>query len=323
MADSYRPPDRDRPPPLADRMTFTGGRDGDTYRPGGARSGDQRDFTFQSSHPAPHFPPTGPASSRGASRRGRGRGGAARGGSSRPDGRNNANGYRGRGGFKKAAPHERALLQHRDDGAEQAMGVEEGSKRFRNLDDMADDDEEDMEVEGDGSTHGDATRHDREGNAKAARTQLVKRADGDSVPQWSNPDPYTALPPPDETTGKKTDFVKLIRKAKNQEAEKEAAHNSVAANDDFISFGDEDDAGEVAQGSSNDLEYIDTIIHHQQQAVADHRAGRPPKAYGNGKRKATVGGVVQEWRPLPNANPTPWFKEADPYAHLAREPEKW
>jgi non-canonical poly(A) RNA polymerase PAPD5/7 len=323
MADSYRPPDRDRPRPLADRMTFTGG----------ARSGDQHDFTFQSSHAAPHFPPSGPANARGgapARRRDRGRGGAAPGGSSRPDGRNNATSYRGRGrgrgGFKKAAPYERALLQHRDDDAEQAMGVEEGSNRFRDPDDMTDDEEADMEVQNDGSDHGDGESDVREGNAKAARTQVVKRAGGDSVPKWSNPDPYTALPPPDETTGKKTDFVKLIRKAKNQEAEKVAAHNSVAANDDFISFGDEDDAGEVAHGSMNDLTHINDIVNNQQQAVADHRAGRPAKPYkADGKRKATVGGVVQEWLPLPNVDPTPWLpgNSADPYAHLTSDPEKW
>jgi non-canonical poly(A) RNA polymerase PAPD5/7 len=296
-------------------MTFTGGRDRDNYRPGGARSGG--DFTFESSHPAPHFPPSGPASSRGAPARRRGRGGAARGGS---------NGYRGRGGFKKAAPYERALLQHRDDGAEQAMGVEEGSNRFRNPDEMTDDEEADMEVQNDESDHGEGQDEGeiREGNAKAARTQVVKRADGDSVPKWSNPDPYTALPPPDETTGKKTDFVKLIRKAKNQEAEKTAAHNSVAANDDFISFGDEDDAGEAAQGSLNDLAYINNIVNNQQKSVDDHRAGRPVKPYkADGKRKATMGGVVPEWLPVRNVNPTPWLDPAHPYTHLASDPEKW
>lgn len=319
MADSYRPPGRDRPPALADRMTFTGGRDGgDTYRPGGMR-GDHRDFTFESSHPAPHFPPSGPANSRGASERRRGRGGAARGGSSRPNGRSNANGYRGRGGFKKAAPHERALLQHRDDGSpERAMGVADGSSRFRNPDEMTDDEEEDMEVQSDDSDREEGEA--RESNAKAVRTQ-VKRPDGDSVPKWSNPDPYTALPPPDETTGKKTDFVKLIRKAKNQDAEKTAAHNSVVANDDFISFGDDDDAGEVKQGSSSEAAYIDSIVDRQQQSVADHRAGRP--AQGHGKRKVTTGGVVSEWLPRPNSNPTPWLPNTNPYAHLTSDPQKW
>jgi non-canonical poly(A) RNA polymerase PAPD5/7 len=192
------------------------------------------------------------------------------------------------------------------------MGVVDGPNRFHNPDDMSDDDETDMEVETDNS--------DSEGNAKAARTQ-VNRADGDSVPKWSNPDPYTVLPPPEETTGKKTDFVKLIRKAKNQEAEKALGHNSVAANDDFISFGDEDDAGEAVQGSMSEFAHIESIVNKQQAAVAEHQAPRSAKT--NNKRKATVGGVVQEWLPLPNSDPTPWLPSSEPYAHLARDPEKW
>lgn len=323
MGDSYRPsrPARDRPRPLADRMTFTGG-DGDNYRPGGARNGNQSQFTFESSHPAPRFPPAsdsnvprGPSGS--ASSRRRGRGGASR-GSSRADGRNNTNGYR-RGGFKKAAPHERALLTHRDGGSpERALGVADGSNRFHNPDDISDDEEADMQVES-----ADSADEDGDGDArepKAARTQ-TKRADGDSVPKWSNPDPYTALPPPDETTGKRTDFVKLIRKAKNQEAEKAAGHNSVVANDDFISFGDEDDSRDAVQGSLSEFAHIDSIVDRQQAAVAEHRAPRP--ARNNNKRKANLSGVVDEWLPVPNVNPTPWLPSRDPYAHLASEPEKW
>ncbi|KAI4624259.1 uncharacterized protein J4E88_001180 [Alternaria novae-zelandiae] len=323
MGDSYRPsrPARDRPRPLADRMTFTGG-DGDNYRPGGARNGNQSQFTFESSHPAPRFPPAsdsnvprGPSGS--ASSRRRGRGGASR-GSSRADGRNNTNGFR-RGGFKKAAPHERALLTHRDGGSpERALGVADGSNRFHNPDDISDDEEADMQVES-----ADSADEDGDGDArepKAARTQ-TKRADGDSVPKWSNPDPYTALPPPDETTGKRTDFVKLIRKAKNQEAEKAAGHNSVVANDDFISFGDEDDGRDAVQGSLSEFAHIDSIVDRQQAAVAEHRAPRP--ARNNNKRKANLSGVVDEWLPVPNVNPTPWLPSRDPYAHLASEPEKW
>jgi non-canonical poly(A) RNA polymerase PAPD5/7 len=317
MADSYRP-GRDRPPPLADRITFTGG-DGDSYRPG---NGNRSQFTFESGHPAPRFPPSGPANGRGppgsAAPRRRGRGGASR-GPSRADGRNNANGHR-RGGFKKAAPHERALLQHRENGSpERALGVAADSNRFLNPDDLSDDDEADMDVESDDSANSEHEGDASQNKPKAARTQ-VKRADGDSVPKWSNPDPYTALPPPDETTGKRVDFVKLIRKAKNQEAEKAAGHNSVVANDDFISFGDDDDDAKPTQGSLNEFAHIDSIVSRQEAAVAEHRAPRGPKS---NKRKATVGGVIDEWLPVRNINPTPWLPSPDAYAHLAREPEKW
>lgn len=71
-----------------------------------------------------------------------------------------------------------------------------------------------------------------------------------SVPKWSNPDPYTVLPPVDETQRKRKDVVKIIRKARIT-AEKEAAtENQVVANDDFISFGLEaDNIGEDRSSS--------------------------------------------------------------------------
>ena len=66
-----------------------------------------------------------------------------------------------------------------------------------------------------------------------------------SLPKWSNPDPYTVLPPVDEEPRKKKDVVKLIRKARIATESEKAAQSEVAANDDFISFGIEnEDASE-------------------------------------------------------------------------------
>ena len=66
-------------------------------------------------------------------------------------------------------------------------------------------------------------------------------------PKWSNPDPYTVLPPVDEEQRKRKDVVKLIRKArKDVEDTQSRERNQVAANDDFISFGlDEDTLSDV------------------------------------------------------------------------------
>ncbi|KAF2852789.1 hypothetical protein T440DRAFT_391414 [Plenodomus tracheiphilus IPT5] len=337
-------------------MTFKAGSD--NYRPGGphaaqGRAGNQHQFNFdsnyQSSHPAPRFPPTGPAN--GESReppRKRMRGGAAqregrRG--DRPDqrGRNNANGFRrgGRGGYRKAAPHERALLQHRDDGTpERAMGVSDGPNRFLDLDDLSDDEEADMDVEShdsasedgeiDGAVSGEADGPDT--NHKVARTQTSSRADGDAAPKWSNPDPYTVLPPPEETTGKKTDFVKLIRKAKNLAAEKDAAHNAVAANDDFISFGDDEDAAEAPlpppqphpmpdrPSEKIDRSFHDASVHNSYQADV-----RPQYPVNNKKRKHESYGpeIVEEWIARPGVVSTPWLVAPQAYRHLANDPEKW
>ena len=61
-------------------------------------------------------------------------------------------------------------------------------------------------------------------------------ANGASEPKWSNPDPYTVLPPVDEASRKRKDFVKLIRKARKDVEEASEERNQAAANDDFISF---------------------------------------------------------------------------------------
>ncbi|KAF1842572.1 uncharacterized protein K460DRAFT_409975 [Cucurbitaria berberidis CBS 394.84] len=363
MGDSYRPSrnERDRPPALADRMTFTHGG-GDNYRPGGpqrqqGRAGNQSEFTFEAHHPAPRFPPAGPANAgtRDPNRR-RNRGdlgarGYRRGDSSHPHGRGNANGFR-RGGYRKAAPHERALLTHRDDGSpEHAMGVSDGPNKFLDLDDLPDDEEAEMGVESGKSVGDDSDTDGQDGNQKVARTQAITRADGDSVPKWSNPDPYTVLPPPDETTGKKTDFVKLIRKAKNQAAEKAAGHNAVAANDDFISFGDEDGVVEESelraqedevpvstrqrpnatarrpvQTSLSEVAYIDSIVngsHNTHQAAGPSDQLQYPVRSNKRKHGGFGAGIVQAWLPQPNSNPTPWLLAPETYSHLARQPDKW
>lgn len=230
-------------------MTFTSGG-GDNYRPG-SQNQHHADFTFTSSHQAPRFPPAGPAADS-ASRsqpRKRTRGGASGShsqrdysapsrASSRGHGSSHRGRGRGRGGFR--APHERALLQVRDDASpEHIMGVE-GPNKFLDVNDLSDDEEAAANVGSDKSAD-DTSADGQDGSHKVARTQPNGRADGDSVPQWCNPDPYTALPPPEEVTGKKIDFVKMLRKAKNQAAEKAKTNNAVAANDDFISFGDDDD----------------------------------------------------------------------------------
>jgi len=86
----------------------------------------------------------------------------------------------------------------------------------------------------------DLSEDDDEGDQpkkKQARTSFKKAADGDSAPKWSNPDPYTALPPPDsERKGK--DIVKLIKKAR---VEAGPATKTEVVTDDFISFESEEE----------------------------------------------------------------------------------
>lgn len=338
--DSYRP-ERDRAPPLVDRMTFTAGRD--NYRPGGqpGTGGNRSEFTFQSQHPTPQFPPTGPAADSGSRRSQRSRGGPPPRGPRRDkqepsrNGRNNANGFR-RGGFRKAAPHERALLRHREGGSpEQTLGVAEGSNRFLNPDDLSDDDEAEMEVESDSASDDGADQNGA--NRKVAKTVSVNHADGDSepqwansmpgsVPKWSNPDPYTALPPPSETTGVKRDVVQLIRKAKNQAQEKAASNNAVAANDDFISFGDDDaDEGDEESDLNEDEDEDEEPIPRRRKQEAANRRQQDSFDQGRNKKRRLDPEleIVPEWEARPRGNSTPWLLKSAAYAHLAKLPEKW
>ena len=161
----------------------------------------------------------------------------SRGGQSSRGGR--GGGYQGR--VRRAA--DRPFLQtNREKTPELMPGMdedEEHAPKFRALDDVESEEEEDVVEE-------EFAAEDAEGQPKKkqARTATSGAADGNSVPKWSNPDPYTALPPPDESAGKKKDVVKLIRKAR-MSAGHEVAKKS-AETDDFISFdfGDDDNKDE-------------------------------------------------------------------------------
>ena len=114
------------------------------------------------------------------------------------------------------------------------MDEEETGVRFKPIEDVSDSEETEMDIS-----------DDENGAAEQPKKKVRivdKAADGDSVPRWSNPDPYTALPPPDESQRKKKDVVKLIRKARVETTS--TSTTKVDPADDFISFdfGDEGDA---------------------------------------------------------------------------------
>ncbi|KAK0117573.1 hypothetical protein ONS95_011909 [Cadophora gregata] len=149
-------------------------------------------------------------------------------------------GYRGRGGPRLASERE-FLKTNRAPTPELMPGMDEDVEtgaKYKAVDDMSDSDEVEMDMSDDGDEDQEAK--------KKARTD-AKAADGDSVPRWSNPDPYTALPPPDETRAKKKDVVKLIRKARVTSSSEHTT--KPAAADDFISF----DFGDDEEQADDDM----------------------------------------------------------------------
>ena len=145
---------------------------------------------------------------------------------------------------------------------------------------------------------------------KKSKTANEDSAAVATPPKWCNPDPYTALPPAVENAGKRTDVLKLIRKAKITNDREKA--DEIADSKDFISFDDLD-----GDDASND-----SVV------MQDELAGRRsqfdgPAGESLGKRKRDFeeavprppGGylppddrVLPEWTALDNVNATPWVK---------------
>ncbi|CAI6340645.1 unnamed protein product [Periconia digitata] len=347
MADSYRPSKRAAPTgSLADRVTFGG----DSFRPGR----DGAEFTYSSDNRGLQFPPTAPSdvNQRGAPRRLPNRPDAPGSNRNFSRGGGNSRQNRGRGGARFNAPHQRALLQSRDDTIEHAVGVSKSSNKF-NLDNLSEDDSEaEMDIESDDQSDDDAGGGPSS-KRNTARVQSQTRADGDSVPKWCNPDPYTSLPPPEETTGKRVNFVKLIRKAKNDAATEQAdGTNAVAANDDFISFGADADGNNAGDEDNEDVVFVGAnSSNHRPTSGSLNDLSRPPPPppagpsqsnnKRNNKRSAESAGlpdrpqnrdvrrrladsqvgIVPSWRPRSD-DCTPWLTD-NRYAYLQDKPIMW
>ena len=100
-------------------------------------------------------------------------------------------------------------------------------------------------------------KDDSEDEADGAPRKRAKTA-ANSQPSanlWSNPEYYTALPPPENKSGPKKDFVNAIRKAKVKadSAPKLDASDAIKSNADFISFDDPDDQDHDQDQDQDDL----------------------------------------------------------------------
>ncbi|KAI4114368.1 MAG: hypothetical protein LQ345_004838 [Seirophora villosa] len=189
--------------------------------------------------------------------------------SSRPPRRNNYN-RRGnapsnRGWAHRRPTAERPLLSsNRRHSPEDVLGQADAQNkihRFLPADDVSDSDEEDMEesdaeqqeildenssgpdnvlaerVVNELNTHAPSDALEPPKKRRATAVNATDAKEAATVPKWSNPDPYTVLPPVDENQRKRKDVVKIIRKARIAADKESETENQVAANDDFISFG--------------------------------------------------------------------------------------
>lgn len=187
--------------------------------------------------------------------------------------RHRTSGTRGnfRGGrANKIATAERPLLMSRQDTEpEQMFGIAYKAgvtKRFISADDMSDSEEELMEESESENDNGGGvslvtpgaeaildhvTPDGPERPAKRRALEVKKPIESvGTMSKWSNPDPYTVLPPIDDTQRKKRDVVKIIRKARVSTEKAVISQSQAAANDDFISFGFEEGDTDTEENST-------------------------------------------------------------------------
>ena len=250
---SYHEPERHqsdhyRPQNYNDRERDNGGY---TFRGAAERESQnyraQDNFTFTApGPPAPRFSPN-PRQSYPQPQQGR----AARAETSRRRpptgsrlrGAGAAGGYRGRGGFRARPAHNRDILSKtgRETTPELLEGMYvDGERRFREVDSSSDD----MSDDGADPNVIDLTRDDSDVDELPRKRAKVSTDHDAAVPKWSNPDPYTALPPPEALGGPKKDIVQVIRKAKVDAAPKADGQDAAKENADFISLNFDDDFGD-------------------------------------------------------------------------------
>jgi non-canonical poly(A) RNA polymerase PAPD5/7 len=227
---------------------------------------------------------------------------------------------------------------HNNTGSEVAFYNTAGGVTYRPLDELSDSDETDMDISGDEAEAAEGPSN------KRARLAVEQSASDNNAPKWSNPDPYTALPPEMATQqGKRKDVVQLIRKARV--AAKEVRTSLPSESADFISLDfddsdDEDDSDYKPQeptasagpsaAPSIDSAQPDLRLPPKPVPVKPAKSSLPfpdptPSALGSRKRthddeikmphtrlkkvirtKAS-GGITKDWLPDPELDSTPWM----------------
>lgn len=251
--DRYVPPSRsdDRPAMYRfgeDRNSRPSG--GDSYRPG--------EFSFRAQdNSAPRFPRErhAPPPQQHYQRRGR----ALPQGSSYDRNRDpRRKPYQPKPRWRPPPTSERPLLcAEREATPEQLKDMVEAEARFRAVEDLSDSQESDMELDSDSQPCDGASSDDERPVQKRVKTSAAVNSDvASEAPKWSNPDPYTALPPVHDAAAKRKDFVGLIRKAKTLSGKENAA---AGVSTDFISFGFDDVPDEAEPASESDDSELEII----------------------------------------------------------------
>lgn len=280
------------------------GAAGDNYRP----RQSHEDFTFRAPQQAPHFPQEQPRDR--PQRQPRDRQGRRNGAPFKSKANGGPPFRRG-----KRAAHERDLIKRatRDSTPEQLAGMN-ADKSQKYAEYISDSSDDESDSESDSSSRSDSGQADG-----SSRKRVKTSQDADvAVPKWSNPDPYSVLPPTDMGIGPKKDIVQVIRKSKLEASAPDASTNAVKENVDFISFDFGDDGENDSDESDGGIALDDGfgpppapptgLVMPSDNELMDTYA----RDFKGSKRKRDFASsdlprdVVYEWQPIPGANPTPW-----------------
>ncbi|KAJ5553170.1 hypothetical protein N7494_002548 [Penicillium frequentans] len=223
---------------------------------------------------------------------------------------------------------ERPLLStKRETTPEQLQGDEASDKpvlKFAALDTLSDSEEAEMDFSDDSDEEA-RPRKRRALGSDGQNDSSVLLLPPAPTSKWSNPDPYTALPPPDESQHKRVDVVKLIRKARLANAAPSKQNDAVVDNQDFISLGMID--GSTGAGSKESEDSENRAPENapkgprgmEIKGAATKRArdedqpkGYSPKIGKPQRRYNSDASILSDWRPLPGQNPAPWMADVHP-----------
>jgi non-canonical poly(A) RNA polymerase PAPD5/7 len=205
--------------------------------------------------------------------------------------------------FNHKATHNRPIIRALRDGEktpERLAGMTDAPVRFKPVEDISNSEEEvDMDMDTTDSNEVPTKRRKLDSSASMVATK------------WSNPDPYSSLPPVDEVRAKRTDVVQLIRKAKvDAAAETSALKNEIAENDDFVPLDFGSDNDDEDRHSDHPL---NTIVGNGASGIPFDAKLRVPSYeddVGSLKRKrpsSITGNVVSMWQPVSTSQATPWL----------------
>ncbi|KAL4893368.1 hypothetical protein BDV59DRAFT_178100 [Aspergillus ambiguus] len=190
------------------------------------------------------------------------------------------------------------------------------SMKFAPIENLSDSEEADMDV-----SSSDEAADDSRPRKRRAVESTETPAPTPPAPKWSNPDPYTALPPPDETQQKKVDVVKLIRKARVAAAAQPAKADPVTTNEDFISLSglvdeEEERSRPPEDAPSGPKRQTDSAFGNRKRTYDDEMKGVSKKTGKPLSRYYSDASIIDEWRPRKSQAGTPWMSGMQPSLHI-------